>query len=285
MHIVINLDKPKGITSQDAVTRVKRILKVKKAGHAGTLDPIATGVLIVCTGEATKIAGYLAGLEKQYVATLKLGERTDTLDAEGKVLWRAEEVSVTAGDIEGVLGRFRGEISQTPPMYSALKVSGKPLYELARKGLTVERQPRTVHISGLSLLEFSSPFVTLDIVCSKGTYIRSLAEDIGLALGTGAHVTELRRLRIGDFTAHDAARLEELPGKPSALRSIDSALGHLGEVLLNEREFRLASHGAAIERGGLKSGLRLRLKGPDGKLFALGTSSEKEIKIDRLLHI
>ena len=201
MHAVVNLDKPAGLTSRTAMVLAQRALGAKRAGHAGTLDPLATGVLLVCLDEATKISGYLLDLEKEYTATLKLGERTDTLDAEGTVVERVEDFSVTESQVEKVLEKFRGGIEQVPPMYSALKRSGTPLYKLARKGITVERPPRKVRISELELTGFAPPLLELRITCSKGTYIRTLADDIGADLGMGAHVTALRRLRIGHFRA------------------------------------------------------------------------------------
>ena len=286
MHVVLNLDKPEGITSQDAVIRVKRLLGAKKAGHAGTLDPLATGVLLVCLGEATKITRFLTDLPKEYATTLKLGERTDTFDAEGKIIEKKEGFSVTGPQVEQVLEKFRGRIKQTPPMYSAIKVSGKPLYKLARKGITVERPMREVDIYELSMLELAPPFLKLRVSCSKGTYIRSLAEDIGLALGVGAHVAQLRRTGIGDFRVEEAARLEQLPGMQSAFLSIDSSLRHLREVVLSAGEFLLASHGRAVAiKGGFHNGEYLRLKDPAGKLFALGVASPEQIKMERLLHL
>jgi tRNA pseudouridine55 synthase len=286
MHLVINLDKPKGLTSQEAVTKVKRIFRAKKAGHAGTLDPIATGVLLVCLGEATKITSFLSDLEKEYVATLKLGERTDTLDAEGKIIEKVEGFTIRESAIEDVLSRFKGEIRQTPPMYSALKVSGRPLYELARRGIVLERAPRTVLIKELETIGYEPPLLKLRVVCSKGTYIRSLADDIGLALGVGAHVAELRRTRIGIFSSDNSAAMEELPHKQSALHPVDSALRHLRDVVLSESEYSLASHGNPLAlRGDFGEGERLRLKDPSGALFALGIAAGERIKIERLLHL
>jgi tRNA pseudouridine55 synthase len=288
MDAAVNLDKPKGITSHEAVTRVKRIFGVKKAGHAGTLDPIATGVLIVCTGEGTKITRFLADMEKEYVATLKLGERTDTFDAEGRVTERKEGFSVDEAGIRDVLERFTGAIRQTPPMYSAIKVSGKPLYKLARKGIVLERAEREVTIDRLVLEGMDPPFVTLRVACSKGTYIRSLCDDIGQGLGTGAHMTELRRVGIGDFLVSDAAGLDELPERKGAVRSLDSALVHLRDVSLNPPDFRLASHGGAVKAGfygSFREDELLRLKGPEGNLFAVGRALGEKIKIERILHL
>lgn len=292
--LVLNLDKPKGITSQEAVTRVKRLFKAKKAGHAGTLDPIATGVLIVCLNEATKITRFLSDLDKEYAAELRLGERTDTYDSEGRVTEKIEGFSVEEQEVREALDAFRGEITQLPPMYSAVKVSGRPLYKLARKGLTAEVPERKVFVSALSLTRFDPPFVGLRVSCSKGTYIRTLADDIGRALGTGAHVTALRRVRIGDFMEEDSAPLQEIVDSASARRSIDESLGHLGEAVLEEDDYAGALNGRpiaikAVEAPGAGGpycpGRYLRLKNPRGRLFAVGLVAEAEIKIERLLHI
>jgi len=284
MHVVVNLDKPAGLTSRTAMVLAQRALGAKRAGHAGTLDPLATGVLLVCLDEATKISGYLLDLEKEYTATLKLGERTDTLDAEGTVVERVEDFSVTESQVEKVLEKFRGGIEQVPPMYSALKRSGTPLYKLARKGITVERPPRKVRISELELTGFAPPLLELRITCSKGTYIRTLADDIGADLGMGAHVTALRRLRIGHFRAEDAALPDELRPGHSAVHSIDSALRHLTEITLNSKEFSLALNGTPIMKNA-PAGECLRLQDPHGETFAIGEVSGKKIRVKRLLHV
>jgi len=210
MNFVINLNKPKGITSHQAVENVRRISGIKKAGHAGTLDPLATGVLLVCTGEATKITRFLSDLDKEYIAEVKLGEKTDTYDAEGEVTEKIEGFSLRREDIERILPGFTGTIEQIPPMYSAVKMGGKPLYKLARKGLTVEREKRVVTVHDIRITGFEMPFVELRVSCSKGTYVRSLCNDIGDALGVGAHITGLVRTRIGGFNVEDSVTLDEL---------------------------------------------------------------------------
>lgn len=286
--LVINLNKPKGLSSQQAVTKVKHIFGVKKAGHAGTLDPIATGVLLVCLNEATKITRFLADEDKEYIATMKLGERTDTLDSEGRIIYKAPDLSVDKDLIETVLGRFRGNIEQIPPMYSALKVSGKPLYKLARKGIDVERQKRNVTIYKLDLLSFVPPFLEIRVLCSKGTYIRTLCDDLGTALGTGAHITALKRTKIGDFTLEDSAELDELPEKQQSTYSIDASLSRFKDIVLCDSDFNKASNGAQITPENLHElppNSYLRLKNPDGKVFAIGMSTGSEIKIERLLHL
>jgi tRNA pseudouridine55 synthase len=284
---VINLDKPRGITSHEAVTRVRKLLGIKKAGHAGALDPLATGVLLVCAGEATKISRFLMDLGKEYVATMKFGERTDTLDADGKVIETDEGFSFGPGEVEAVLSRFRGAIRQRPPMYSALKVGGKPLYKLARKGEEVERAEREVRIYGLAAEDFSPPLLRLRVSCSRGTYIRVLVDDIGRALGTVAHMTELRRVRIGGFGVEGSAGLEELPGRESAAVSVDSALSHLREAVLSAGDYSHALNGRPFgaRAYGVGQGESLRLKDPGGRLFAIGVVSGERIKIDRILHL
>ncbi len=287
MHLVINVDKPRGLTSRQAMTLAQKAFKARRAGHAGTLDPIATGVLLVCLGEGTKLSGFLSELDKEYVTTLKLGERTDTFDAEGSVVETVTDVSVTEAEVEAVLGRFRGDIEQVPPMYSALKVSGRPLYKLARKGIEVERKPRRVHVSELTLLRLEPPYLEVRIGCSKGTYVRTLADDIGRALGTGAHIAELRRTRVGHFRADEAALPEELPEKASAVHTLESALRHFGQLTLSSLEYSKAKNGTPFIRVApeLRTGRLLMLKEPSGRLFAVGVVEGKKIKVKRLLHI
>ncbi|MCG2709718.1 MAG: tRNA pseudouridine(55) synthase TruB [Thermodesulfovibrionales bacterium] len=287
-NLVINLNKPKGLTSQQAVTKVKHIFAARKAGHAGTLDPIATGVLLVCLNEATKITRFLADADKEYLAMMKLGERTDTLDSEGKIIYKAPHFSVDKNLIEPVLERFRGNIQQVPPMYSAIKVSGKPLYMLARKGIEIERQHRSVNIYKLDMIGFVPPFLEIRALCSKGTYIRTLCDDIGTALGIGAHVVELKRTKIGDFMLNDSAAFDELPHKEKSVCSIDASLSHLKDIILSSSDFIRMANGAMITSENLPelpADSYLRLKNPDGKLFAIGKSTGSGIKIERLLHI
>ncbi len=301
MNGVINLNKPKGITSHKAVEKVRRALGAKKAGHAGTLDPLATGVLLVCVGEATKVGRFLSDLDKEYIATVKLGEKTDTFDSEGEVIEKSERFSCEEEDIERILPGFLGTIEQVPPMFSAVKMGGKPLYKLARKGITVERQKRPVTVHEIEITSFAFPLFELRVVCSKGTYIRSLCNDIGEAVGTGAHLTGLTRTRIGDFRIEysvavsdtsDIGKAEENTGGPvcvgkMAMISIDDALRHLRCVTLAEREFRMAKNGLQPEcpdRSFLPNEY-VRLKSPSERLFAIGMVSRGSIKIERVLHI
>ncbi|MFQ5845085.1 MAG: tRNA pseudouridine(55) synthase TruB [Planctomycetota bacterium] len=219
MDGILSLDKPAGITSLDAVTRVKHALGVPKAGHAGTLDPAATGVLLVCLGRATKLFDRLQLHDKEYHATVTLGVETDTYDAAGRVVARGPVPRLGAAGLEAALGPFRGEIRQVPPMYSALKHRGRPLYERARAGETVERAPRTVTVRELELLGFVPPDLTLRIVCTRGTYVRSLAHDLGRALGCGAHLTALRRTRSGPYRDRVALTLAAVEADPEAARA------------------------------------------------------------------
>lgn len=206
---IIIFDKPLGFSSNGALQKVRWLLNADKGGHTGSLDPLATGVLPLCFGEATKFSRYLLDADKEYEAVMQLGVTTNTGDAEGEVL-EIKAVNVTAADIEQVLPQFRGEIEQIPPMYSALKKDGQPLYKLARQGITVERPPRTVSIDRLELLSCADDQARIVVACSKGTYIRTLVEDIGAALGCGAHVAQLRRTKAGPFDLTHAVTLEKL---------------------------------------------------------------------------
>jgi len=207
---ILNVDKPAGITSHDVVDVVRRVVGQRKVGHAGTLDPMATGVLLICLGQATRVAEYLMAGRKRYRATVVLGASTDTYDAEGQVVSSGGEASFSRQKIEAALSSFAGHIEQVPPMYSALKQGGQPLYKLARQGKTVERKPRAVDIYEICLLDWTSPALTIEVSCSPGTYIRSLAHDLGQQLGCGAYLASLVRLSSGRFTLEDAVSLERL---------------------------------------------------------------------------
>ena len=220
---LLNLNKPAGMTSHDVVNAVRRIAGVRQVGHTGTLDPLATGVLVLLVGAATRLARYLAGADKTYVAVLRLGETTSTDDAEGEVLER-RPVAVTRAEIEAALPSFRGPLLQTPPMTSAVKVGGRPLYKLARKGQEIERRPRAVVIHALTLEAWEPPHLTLTVTCSAGTYIRSLAHDLGQALGCGAHVAALTRTVVGSFRLEDSLTLEEVATLAAAGRLIEALL-------------------------------------------------------------
>ena len=237
---VLLLDKPQGLSSNQALQQVRRLLQAQKAGHTGTLDPMATGLLPVCLGEATKFSAQLLEADKIYRTRVQLGVVTDTGDAEGEVVERHPVAPLSVTEIEHVLERFRGEIEQTPPMYSALKHQGRKLYELAREGKTVERAVRRVTVYDARLLAVEGTAFELEVRVSKGTYIRTLAEDIGRALGCGAHITALRRLATGPFGAEGMLtidRLEALPdqaAREAALLPVDVLVAHLPRLALDE---------------------------------------------------
>lgn len=212
---ILNIDKATGMTSHDVVARVRKLTHQRRVGHAGTLDPAASGVLPVCLGQATRVVEYLGDLGKAYRATLRFGAVTDTYDAEGQVV-RTAPVSLTLPEIEAALPAFLGDIQQVPPIYSALKRGGRPLYELARAGEAVEVAPRPVHIDALSIVAWNSPDLVLDVECGKGTYIRSLAYDLGERLGPGAHLAALVRTRSGPFTLDTSITLEVLAAAAEA---------------------------------------------------------------------
>ena len=269
------LDKPVGPSSNGVLQEAKRLLGAKKAGHGGTLDPLASGLLLLLFGEATKFAGLLLDQDKEYLASVKLGEKTATGDAEGEILER-KEVTVRRPDVDAVLERFRGEIEQLPPMHSALKRDGVPLYKLARQGKAVERVPRRVRILELEVVSFEPPRLDLRVRCSKGTYIRTLAEDIGTALGTGAHLSGLRRTASGGFRIEDAVSLEALRQLAPAARS-DRVLPLVALVHGLPRaahdagaEARLRN-GQALEISGLAEGVVAVVRA-DGAMIGLGRS-------------
>lgn len=204
------LDKPQGISSNKALQKFKKLFSIKKAGHTGTLDPLATGMLPLCLGEATKYAQYLLAENKRYVVTARLGQETNTGDSEGEIMTELPYQHISEFELLSVLKKFIGSIEQVPPMYSALKYQGKPLYELARKGIMIERKARSVQMHSIILSEFKLPYFSLNVYCSKGTYIRSLIHDIGQTLGCGAHIIALRRTEVGEFKEHMMFKFEDI---------------------------------------------------------------------------
>ena len=217
------MDKPAGISSNDVVQQAKRLFGAQKVGHTGSLDPLATGVLPLCFGEATKFSQYLLDADKKYWTQVRLGITTETADADGEVIAQADTSGITESQVTAALERFVGEIEQIPSMYSALKRQGQPLYKLARQGIEVERAPRRISIYSAELLQFSEASIELRVHCSKGTYIRSLAEDLGAALGCGGHVSALRRLAAGPYKEGQATTLDELR-EVGDLREMDALL-------------------------------------------------------------
>ena len=287
MHVVINLNKPPGITSRQAVTKVQRMLGAGKAGHAGTLDPQATGILLVCLNEATKITRFLMDMDKQYKARIKLGERTDTYDAGGKVIEKKDISLLSETDLLDVVQEFKGPIKQKPPMYSAVKIGGKTLYKLARKGVEIDRPDRTVHVYDIRITAIDIPYFDVTLSCSKGTYVRSLCDDIGVKLGTGAHMVSLERTAVGFFDIESSFSFDDLAANEELFYSIDHALVKLPEIELVEADYQRAKHGMKIvsESFNLYVGEFVRMKDPEGKLFAVGRVESNSISIERMLNL
>ena len=249
---IVVLDKANGLSSNAALQEVKRLYEANKAGHAGSLDPLATGVLPVCLGEATKVSQFLLDSDKRYRTRIKLGIRTDTGDSEGAIIERNEGISVSRNAIERALTKFKGEVEQVPPMHSAIKMNGVPLYKLARKGITVEREPRLVTLYQICLVEFVNSELELEISCSKGTYIRTIADDLGQELGCGAHVIELRRTQAGVFTEKDSISAEELALEKEnrGLDKIDQFLIPMDRAIQDLPEVNLPSITASHVKNG-----------------------------------
>ncbi|MEW6600522.1 MAG: tRNA pseudouridine(55) synthase TruB [Nitrospirota bacterium] len=294
MDILIAVNKPKDITSQDAVTRVKRTLKVKKAGHTGTLDPLATGLLIICINRATRLASYFSDLDKEYRAVMKLGETTDTQDAYGNIIARCVTDNIDKGLVEDTLKSFVGTSHQHPPMFSALKHKGRSLYSYARQGIEVERELREITIHRIGLLSVDLPLVTFTVRCSKGTYIRTLCHDIGQKLGVGAHLLELERTAIGPFELKNSLTFDELQAVSEGERAdrgfytMNEALSWMPEFIIKDHMLKSVIHGHPIQlgsmepSGNMKSASGIKIVSPDGDLLAIGSYSplKNEIKMD-----
>ena len=285
---VLLLDKSVGVSSNHALQRVKHLYRAERAGHTGTLDPLASGLLPITLGEGTKYSGYLLDADKAYRAVLRLGERTATGDAEGEVV-EARPVAVTRAQLDAAIARFTGAIEQVPPMYSALKRDGRPLYELARQGITVERAARSVVISRIEIVSIDLPAVTIDVDCSKGTYIRTLGEDIGEVLGCGAHLTALRRTRTGAARIEDSVSLERLQQvAPADLDAIlvpmDRFLAHFERIDLDATQTGALMNGQPVRTDhGVAPGM-VRIYAPDGRFLGLGELDAKgELQPRRLI--
>ena len=255
IHGVFLLDKPQGMSSNDIMQKVKRIFQANKAGRTGALDPLATGMLPICLGEATKFSQFLLDANKRYLVMAKLGERTDTSDAEGQIV-ETREVKVKTPEILTALEQFRGDILQVPTMFSALKHNGKPLYEYARQGITVEREARPITIFELNFIEYNAPYLTLEVHCSKGAYIRTLVDDLGEALGCGAHVTMLRRTAVADYptekmldwhTLQSLAEQQDLSLLDALLLPMDTAVAKLPTLTLNESQTQGIGFGQRVK--------------------------------------
>ncbi|MGC6406917.1 tRNA pseudouridine(55) synthase TruB [Bisgaard Taxon 45] len=252
---VFLLDKPQGMSSNDIMQKVKRVFQANKAGHTGALDPLATGMLPICLGEATKFSQFLLDADKRYQVTAKLGERTDTSDAEGQVV-ETRTVNISEQDILAALPHFRGELMQVPTMFSALKHQGKPLYEYARAGITVEREARPITIFELNFIAYEAPYLTLEVHCSKGTYIRTLVDDLGEYLGCGAHVTVLRRTAVANYpleammdwdSLQHLANQQDLALLDQHLLPTDSAVAKLPALHLNEQQTKAIGFGQRVK--------------------------------------
>lgn len=274
VHGVLLLDKPVGMTSNQALQLVKRLFNARKAGHTGSLDPLASGLLPLCFGEATKVSAFLLDADKQYTVTCKLGVRTTTADAEGEVLETCQVPALTRARIEQVFEQFHGRITQIPPMYSALKHQGQRLYDLAREGIEVPREPRPITIHSLELIAYSQDSLEFKVRCSKGTYIRTLAEDLAHALGSCGHVSVLRRLTVGSYDSMH--RLEELQQRAetgylaldSLLLPVDSAVAHWPQVNLGMDAVWYFLRGQAVMAPGAPTAGWLRTYG-DGRFLGL----------------
>jgi tRNA pseudouridine55 synthase len=259
---ILLIDKPAGITSHDAVDLVRRALHTRKVGHAGTLDPPATGLLVVGVGRATRLLRFLGELPKLYEGIAILGVETSTLDAIGEVV-RKTDVLVTEAELRAAMAAFAGEFDQRPPAYSAVKVGGKKLYEAARMGQTLEAPARSVTVYAFNLRRFDPPRFDFRVRCSGGTYVRSLVDDVGRRLGCGAHLAVLRRTAIGPFRVEDA----RAPDRPGPLRPLEAAVSHLAAVTLHEDEAKIAAHGSVLGPAGITG--PYRALGPDGTLIGI----------------
>lgn len=276
IHGVLLLDKPQGFTSNAVLQKIKWLYQARKAGHTGALDPLATGLLPICFGQATKVSEYLLGSHKKYTTTIKLGEVTDTRDAEGEIT-DVKPVNVSDEQIQSALVQFRGKIKQIPPMYSALKKDGQPLYKLARKGQEVERPARDMTVFSLEGQRINTTLLKLNVHCSSGFYIRSLAHDLGQVLGCGAHVVDLRRTNIksiGLESTHSLDSLLDLEGKSDELERlllpVDVLLADMPRIVISKNQIKSLLCGKFTASNGLITNGLTRFYSPEGALFGLG---------------
>jgi tRNA pseudouridine55 synthase len=286
---ILPVEKGPGVTSFQVVAQLRRLLRAPKIGHGGTLDPEATGLLPILIGEATKLTPYLTDLDKEYVATVRLGVTTDTQDLTGSVLETRPVPVLDRATIEAALGTFVGVISQVPPMYSALRHGGRRLHELAREGITVEREPRQIIVHAITLEAFALPELTIRVRCGKGTYVRTLATDIGAALGCGGALASLIRTRVGPYMLADAVSWDELrtartgDGLWTRLLPCDSALETLPAVRLDSTNVPKFVHGQTVPSASGPVG-HCRVYSPDGVLLGVGSARAETVKPERLLH-
>ncbi len=279
MNGVIIIDKPKGKTSHDIVSILRKKFGTRRVGHTGTLDPMATGVLPVCIGNATRASDMMTESDKRYTATFMLGKRTDTLDIEGTVL-EEKSVNVTEDEIRSAVNAFIGKIDQIPPMYSAIKKNGQKLYDLARKGIEIEREPRPITIHSIEITDINIPYVTIDVFASKGTYIRSLCDDIGTRLGTGAVMTALCRTYTAGFSIDDAYTLEELDtieDLETTLKPTDMMFSDLPEIHLNEKQEKSIVNGVRMTWRNGEDGQKYRVYGADGRFLCVSRLTDMRL--------
>ncbi len=288
MNGIIIINKPLGKTSHDMVSFMRRVTRIKKIGHTGTLDPMAEGVLPICIGNATKVADMLTADNKSYVAELVLGMTTDTLDSEGEILSQCE-VKCTREEIENVIQSFVGEVEQIPPMFSAIKQNGQKLYELARAGIEVERKPRKITIQNISILDINEEdnTVTISVDCSKGTYIRTLCEDIGIKLGVGAYMNRLTRTKSGIFNIDNALTTKEIESLANEgkledyLKSVDSVFSHMQSIHLNEKQTKSVINGVRMSWRGIDEGESVRVYDNFGKFLCISQIKDGKLKLQK----
>ncbi|MCH7945092.1 MAG: tRNA pseudouridine(55) synthase TruB [Armatimonadetes bacterium] len=271
---ILLIDKPGGITSHDVVSRMRKLLDTRRVGHAGTLDPLATGLLVVAVGPATRFLQYLQLEPKGYVCTFRFGVETDTFDSDGNTVGEGEVPENLAARIEAELPSYLGEIEQTPPMFSAVKKDGKPLYIYARKGETVDREPRKVVITEYELLDLEGADAQFRIVCSRGTYVRALAQDLGAKVGCGAHVAAIRRTQVGRFLIEDAVTLDDACGND--LVPLSEALAPMPMVRLTNGQVQLVQNGGYVRRDGLPAEPMAALTDSDGNVVCVARVLENE---------
>jgi tRNA pseudouridine55 synthase len=279
---LLNINKPQGITSHGVVARIRKLAGQRKVGHAGTLDPLATGVLLVFLGQATRLIEYVVGSRKQYRATICFGASTNTLDAEGEIITTADISHLTETQLRPLLPNFLGAITQVPPLYSAIKKDGRPLYKLARAGQTIDIAPRQITIHALTWVAWEPPYLTVDVVCSAGTYIRSLARDLGNAAGTGAYLAQLARTASGKWTLDKAVTLEQLENQNNwqeHLHPPEQAITHLPRTTLTETTTEDVGFGRRVELDPSPETDTVAAYTPAGDFLAILTRDESDAKL------